>query len=154
MTINDLTDVGAPSSSNDAMKTGRHLANQYFAFIGPSEFFDLIDDGGADDKAIEHFVRSWNDLKPDTDMAEGGTCRLRRHAILTAEASGGAVRLEPHGPHHQTASCHRLNGGIERHVAPIAGGPSRHPRRHLSLQLSPRPVPRPTATPLRKAATP
>lgn len=38
------------------MNTGRHLANQYFAFIGPSEFFDPIDDGGPYDKAIEHFI--------------------------------------------------------------------------------------------------
>ncbi len=120
MIINDVADVGASSSSDDMMKIGRCLAKKDFVFIEAAEFFDLIDDDGVDDRAVEHFAGSWDDLKPDTYMADGGTYRLRRHAILTAQASGGAVRLEPHGPHHQTVSYNRLNGGIERHFAPIA----------------------------------
>ncbi len=64
MIINDVADVGASSSSDDTMKIGRCLAKKDFVFIEAAELFDLIDDDGVDDGAVEHFAGSRDDLRP------------------------------------------------------------------------------------------
>ena len=65
------------------------------------------------------FAASWDDLRPDTYMADGGRYRLRRHAIVTAAPGDPAVRA-PHGPHFQATRHNALNGGIDRWFEPLA----------------------------------
>ncbi|WP_084398557.1 2OG-Fe dioxygenase family protein [Henriciella aquimarina] len=69
--------------------------------------------------AIPAFRQSWDDLPLDPYMADGGRYRRRRHAVMSAAANGGPVRLEPYRPHFQTRHYNPVNGGIERHFEEI-----------------------------------
>jgi len=64
------------------------------------------------------FAASWDSLRPDTHMADGGRYRLRRHAILAARPGAPAIRA-PHGPHFQAVRHNALNGGIDRWFEPV-----------------------------------
>jgi hypothetical protein len=66
----------------------------------------------------DRFAESWNDLRPDEFMADGGRYRSRRHAVLSA--GPGAPRLEPPEPHYQSRDYNALNGGVARLFEPIA----------------------------------
>jgi len=68
--------------------------------------------------AWARFAESWDDLRPDTFMADGGRYRLRRHAVFAA-APGGPVMRAPHGPHFQAVAHNPLNGGIQRWFEPV-----------------------------------
>jgi len=72
------------------------------------------------------FAASWDDLGPDTYMADGGRYRKRRHAVYRIE--GEAILRQPPQPHYQSRDYNTLNGGIERWFEPvqdaIACGPS------------------------------
>jgi hypothetical protein len=63
------------------------------------------------------FAASWDDLGPDTYMADGGRYRKRRHAVFAVTA-GGIVR-QPAQPHFQSRDYNTLNGGIERWFEPV-----------------------------------
>lgn len=65
------------------------------------------------------FAASWNALPLDPYMADGGRYRRRRHARMACDAAGVLTRLA-HAPHYQSTEYNRLNGGIERLLAPIA----------------------------------
>lgn len=69
------------------------------------------------------FATSWDDLGPDTYMADGGRYRKRRHAVFAASADG--IMRQPAQPHYQSRDYNTLNGGIERWFEPVteaAGG--------------------------------
>jgi hypothetical protein len=63
------------------------------------------------------FAASWNDLGPDTYMADGGRYRKRRHAVFSVSADG--VVRQPAQPHYQSRDYNTLNGGIERWFVPV-----------------------------------
>jgi hypothetical protein len=63
------------------------------------------------------FAASWNDLGPDTYMADGGRYRKRRHAVFAANARG--IVRQPAQPHYQSRDYNTLNGGIERWFEPV-----------------------------------
>jgi hypothetical protein len=65
----------------------------------------------------EAFAASWDDLGPDTYMADGGRYRKRRHAVFRADASG--VVRQAAQPHYQSRDYNALNGGIERWFEPV-----------------------------------
>lgn len=65
------------------------------------------------------FAASWDDLKPDTYMADGGRYRQRRHATYAA-APGGEILRGAHRPHFQALQHNPLNGGLERWFEPVA----------------------------------
>jgi len=64
------------------------------------------------------FAKSWDDLRLDTYMADGGLYRRRRHAAYAVEESG-TIRRKPHQPHYQSRDYNPLNGGIARWFEPI-----------------------------------
>jgi len=64
------------------------------------------------------FADSWNALRPDGYMADGGRYRLRRHAVYSA-APGQPLARGPHQPHYQAREYNQLNGGIERWFEPV-----------------------------------
>lgn len=80
------------------------------------------------------FVRSWDDLRLDTYMADGGRYRRRRHAVFSGSA--GAIVREPHQPHYQALEYNRLHGGIERWFAPIEAGIADGPTLNAILACS------------------
>lgn len=72
------------------------------------------------------FAASWDDLGPDTYMADGGRYRKRRHAVFAINGEG--IERQPAQPHYQSRDYNTLNGGIERWFEPVTGpvgsGPS------------------------------
>ncbi|WP_047237791.1 2OG-Fe dioxygenase family protein [Chromobacterium subtsugae] len=67
----------------------------------------------------EAFQDSWNHLRQDKFMADGGSYRQRLHATLSAEPSARRARAEAHQPHYQSRQYNPLNGGVARHFEPI-----------------------------------
>jgi hypothetical protein len=65
------------------------------------------------------FVGSWNNLRQDTYMADGGTYRLRRYSEFHYAAGAPGVTLLPHVPYAQPKAINHLNGGIERTFEPF-----------------------------------
>jgi hypothetical protein len=72
-----------------------------------------------DDEAGKRFVDSWNNLRQDTYMADGGTYRLRRYSEFRCAADAPGVTLLPHVPYAQSKEINHLNGGIERSFEPF-----------------------------------
>ena len=111
------------------MDTLRQLTEQIrtdgYTFVQAPDMRGLIGHAGAltDWPA---FASSWDDLGPDTYMADGGRYRKRRHAVYAVNA-GGIVR-QPAQPHYQSRDYNTLNGGIERWFEPVTettgAGPS------------------------------
>lgn len=58
------------------------------------------------------FAASWDDLGPDTYMADGGRYRKRRHAVFIVNADG--IERQAAQPHYQSRDYNTMNGGIER----------------------------------------
>jgi hypothetical protein len=96
-----------------------------FAFVPAADMQPLLERRGvlADWAA---FAASWDELGPDTFMADGGRYRKRRFAVFRASADG--IIRKPHQPHYQSRDYNPLNGGIERWFEPvlpaIASGPT------------------------------
>jgi hypothetical protein len=63
------------------------------------------------------FAASWDDLGPDTYMADGGRYRKRRHAVFGVTAD--TIVRKPPQPHYQSRDYNPLNGGIERWFEPV-----------------------------------
>jgi hypothetical protein len=82
----------------------------------------------------ERFAASWNDLRLDTYMADGGRYRRRRHAVYATESAGRIVR-QPHRPHYQSRDYNRLNGGIARWFEPVDRDLGEGPTMAAILQL-------------------
>jgi hypothetical protein len=92
------------------------LRTDGYRFVRAADMRALLEQAGPlSDWAA--FAASWNDLGPDTYMADGGRYRKRRHAVFVATA-GGIVR-QPAQPHYQSRDYNTLNGGIERWFEPV-----------------------------------
>lgn len=87
-----------------------------FAFVTADNMRHLLCRQDMDD--WEAFSASWNDLAPDTYLAELGRHRRRRHATFTIEADG-TIQREQHQPHWQSARYNPLQGDIQRWFLPI-----------------------------------
>ncbi|MFC4077349.1 2OG-Fe dioxygenase family protein [Salinithrix halophila] len=97
----------------------RVMRNDYH-FIPSSVFKDFLHREYAyDTDDFINFKNSWDNLKRDDYMADGGSYRFRRHATLSALPSGKTFHEEPHQPHYQSISYNNLNGGIARHYEPV-----------------------------------
>ena len=88
-----------------------------YRFVRASEMRALLEESGplTDWPA---FAASWDDLGPDTYMADGGRYRKRRHAVFSVSAS--TIDRLPAQPHYQSRDYNTLNGGIERWFEPVA----------------------------------
>jgi hypothetical protein len=87
-----------------------------FTFVQAAYMKDLlVSKGSLDDWPA--FSASWNDLGPDTYMADGGRYRRRCHAAYAVNA--GSITRQPAQPHYQSRDYNSLNGGIERWFEPV-----------------------------------
>jgi hypothetical protein len=86
-----------------------------FAFTDAATMRTLLTDAGL--RQWETFAASWDDLGPDTYMADGGRYRKRRYAVFAI--SPDAIVRAPHQPHYQSRDYNQLNGGVQRWFAPI-----------------------------------
>jgi hypothetical protein len=87
-----------------------------FAFVSADNMRHLMGSPDMDD--WDTFSASWNDLAPDTYLAELGRHRRRRHATFTIETDGSMQR-GPHQPHWQSARYNPLQGDVQRWFLPI-----------------------------------
>src|SRR5271156_231228 len=105
------------------MDTLRQLTDQIrtdgYTFVRAPDLHALLQQAGPLTD-WDAFAASWNDLGPDTYMADGGRYRKRRHAVF-AVSSEGMVR-QPAQPHSQSRDYNTLNGGIERWFEPVTEG--------------------------------
>lgn len=101
------------------------LAKQDFVRLSANGF--LAEIGEFSDEELSSFSGSWDDLKLDEHMADGGTYRLRRHGVFSATRAGGPVLQEEHQSHFQTTKFNHLNGGVKRDFAPIEVETAQHP---------------------------
>jgi hypothetical protein len=100
---------------NEPLIDGLRIAG--FAFVKAPDMRALLEQiGPLTDFPV--FAASWDDLGPDTYMADGGRYRKRRHAVFAVGADG-MVR-QPAQPHYQSRDYNTLNGGIERWFEPVS----------------------------------
>ena len=95
-----------------------------YTFVRASDMRALLEDAGSL-KDWAEFAASWNDLGPDTYMADGGRYRKRRHVVFSVSPS--AIIRQPAQPHYQSRDYNTLNGGIERWFEPVAEAASSGP---------------------------
>ena len=119
-TITLSTSVPALLEKTTAMNTQQPLAKQLradgYRFVRAAEMRGLLEQVGALTDWPE-FAATWNDLGPDTYMADGGRYRKRRHAVFAVTARG--IVRQPAQPHFQSRDYNTLNGGIERWFEPV-----------------------------------
>jgi hypothetical protein len=65
------------------------------------------------------FAASWDDLRLDPYMGDGGRYRLRRYSEFTIDSTSRRVVLRPHVPYSQPVDINHLNGGIQRLYEPF-----------------------------------
>jgi hypothetical protein len=72
---------------------------------------------GTTPQALAALVRSWDDLRPDTYLKDGGSYRKRRHSCFVDES--GVLRQVPHRAHWQPVDYNALHGGMQRWFEPV-----------------------------------
>ncbi|MES2857720.1 MAG: 2OG-Fe dioxygenase family protein [Pseudomonadota bacterium] len=102
----------APQTPPDALQTALHARG--YAVLGPAPVAALA---GLPLDALMALVPSWDDLRQDMYLKDGGNYRKRRHSCFVAEA--GALLQVPHRMHWQSEDYNALHGGMERWFEPI-----------------------------------
>ncbi len=103
----------APSTPVDALLPA--LRDRGQAVLTPEGVAAL---SGVPLDALHALAPSWNDLRPDGFMRDGGTYRRRRHSCFVID--GGTATLAPHRAHWQSESYNALHGGMQRMFEPIS----------------------------------
>ena len=116
--MNDMPAPHLPPRGDADPALSKEIGQAGYAFVHGAQMRALLERTGslAD---WESFAASWDDLRLDQYMADGGRYRRRRFALYGARASQPIVR-KPHAPHFQTLDYNPLNGGVERWFEPIA----------------------------------
>ena len=78
-------------------------------------------------EARELLWRDWEHLEPDPCMADGGKYRFRRYGLYRLSASTGHLTHVPDASFYQSIEINPLNGGEDRHFAPLAADTVRNP---------------------------
>lgn len=95
-----------------AMPSALHAQGD--AVLAPGDVAALA---GVELSALETLGPSWDDLRPDTYLKDGGSYRKRRHSCFVAEA--GTLVQVPHRAHWQSQDYNALHGGMRRWFEPI-----------------------------------
>lgn len=90
------------------------LRDRGFVVLAPEAVATLA---GLPRAAFDALVPSWDDLRPDDYLKDGGRYRQRRHACCVVE--GDTLRPVPHRMHWQPVEYNALHGGMERWFAPM-----------------------------------
>jgi hypothetical protein len=118
-----MNDLSLPPEPNDCVTSSAAvsalLARDHFLFLRASRMRELLA-GAGPWEGFDSFAASWDDLEVDGYMSDRGRYRRRRHAVFQSDAQG-ALQLLPQRPHYQAVDYNRLNGGVERWYAPLAG---------------------------------
>jgi hypothetical protein len=90
------------------------LRLQGYAVLSPQAVCEIADCRIDDLTAL---APSWNDLKPDAYLKDGGHYRRRRHSCFVVE--GKEVVQAPHRAHWQPVEYNALHGGMQRWFDPM-----------------------------------
>lgn len=93
------------------------LARNGFVYVKGGDMRAMLEASGALEDWAE-FAGSWDGLRMDTYMADGGRYRRRRHAVFRVAPDGRSLR-QAHQPHFQTLDYNPLNGGLDRWFEPV-----------------------------------
>ncbi|HQW60565.1 MAG TPA: 2OG-Fe dioxygenase family protein, partial [Thermomonas sp.] len=85
----------APQASVDGLEAV--LRDRGFAVLAPAGVAALA---GVALAELELLAASWDDLRPDAYLKDGGRYRKRRHSCFVADAAG--LRQVPHRMHWQS----------------------------------------------------
>ena len=102
----------APQTPLDGLDAA--LRDRGFAVLAPDAVAALA---GAAPAEFDALVPSWDDLRPDDYLKDGGRYRKRRHSCFVAE--GDTLRQVPHRMHWQSLDYNALHGGMERWFEPM-----------------------------------
>lgn len=91
------------------------LGNTGMAVLPPEAVAALA---GGNAAGLAGLEPSWNDLRPDGYLKDGGHYRRRRHSCFIAES--GRLRQVAHRAHWQSLDYNALHGGMYRWFEPIA----------------------------------
>jgi hypothetical protein len=117
-----LTTADSADAAASIEALSRQVAAEDFCFVPAQRLRAYLEAQAADALADwPQFQSSWNDMPRDAYMADGGIYRRRRHATLSALASGRQASLEPPQAHYQSRDYNVLNGGVARYYEPIPG---------------------------------
>lgn len=93
------------------------LRTRGYAVLGPDAVAALC---GVPLDALHALAPSWDDLRLDEYLKDGGRYRKRRHSCFVAEAD--RLRQTPHRMHWQSLDYNALHGGMERWFEPMDAG--------------------------------
>jgi hypothetical protein len=85
-----------------------------YAVLPPEAMAGLC---GEQPGAFDGLKDSWNDLRPDQYLRDGGHYRRRRHACFVIDR--GRIERAPHRAHWQSQDYNALHGGLRRWFEPI-----------------------------------
>ena len=102
----------APQASVDGLEAV--LRDRGFAVLAPAGVAALA---GVALAELELLAASWDDLRPDAYLKDGGRYRKRRHSCFVADAAG--LRQVPHRMHWQSLDYNALHGGMQRWFDPV-----------------------------------
>ena len=90
------------------------LRDRGFVVLAPEAVATLA---GLPRAAFDALVPSWDDLRPDPYLKDGGRYRQRRHSCFVADR--GELRQTPHRAHWQSLEYNALHGGMLRWFEPV-----------------------------------
>jgi hypothetical protein len=93
------------------------LRDRGFAVLAPEAVGRLA---GVALAGLDALLPSWDDLRADAYLKDGGRYRQRRHSCFIAEAE--VLRQVPHRMHWQSEDYNALHGGMERWFEPMDPG--------------------------------
>lgn len=102
----------APFTPADALVPA--MREHGYAVFAPDGVAALCDVPPA---GLDALARSWDDLRPDQYLLDGGSYRRRRHACFVVD--GDRLVRAPHRAHWQSKDYNALHGGLRRWFEPI-----------------------------------
>ena len=108
----------------------RALAGDGYALVGAQDLACVLN---LESQALESLGRSWERLRPDEYLRDGGRYRFRRHGCFVEDLNisrpgdvdvastnqGPKLTQSPHRAHWQPMTYNALHGGMERWFEPL-----------------------------------
>jgi len=107
-----VASFSAPYASLESLDEALRVRG--YAVLAPDAVATLAGVEPADFAAL---APSWEELRPDDYLKDGGRYRKRRHSCFVAEADG--LHQVPHRMHWQSVDYNALHGGMERWFEPM-----------------------------------